>query len=315
MAGSRSTSPAWRRAGTLASTSVSVAAPMRPTDTSNMAASTAPRPTTAATARSIFSKGCSIMPEPAEPDLNESVHAAGPGLVELLAEANATWAARAAAADPTGERTPPRCRASSGPGFSTTGASTTCTEPALGRPWSSFTRYQVRPIRCRTAEERRRHDRPDPAKLRVPRVRGLHRPHQPGRRLAAGARRACPRRMRRAWGGCGRDVLHGRLRARHGRRRGGTRAGAGVPRRTPAAATRLTLTAPPADTAQRSNGRNQDHMVRHAGCVPRAPNPTPGGSATAGGPVAVAGVVVLVLIRVLVGLFVEVLVVLVEGVV
>ncbi len=51
------------------------------------------------------------MPEPAEPDLNESVHAAGPGLVELLAEANATWAARAAAADPTGERTPPRWRA------------------------------------------------------------------------------------------------------------------------------------------------------------------------------------------------------------
>src|SRR6266511_4358674 len=206
-------------------------------------------------------------------------------------------------------RTPP----ASGP--RPAGAPTTCTEPALGRPWSSFTRYQVRPIRCRTAEERRRHDRPDPAKLRVPRVRGLHRPHQPGRRLAAGARRACPRRMRRARGGCGRDVLHGRLRARHGRRRGGTRAGAGVPRRTPAAATRLTLTPPPADTAQRSSGRNQDHMVRHAGCVPRAPNPTPGGSATAGGPVAVAGVVVLVLIRVLVGLFVEVLVVLVEGVV
>ncbi len=52
------------------------------------------------------------MPEPAEPNLTESMQAAGAGLVELLAEANATWAARAeAAADPAGGRPGPRWRA------------------------------------------------------------------------------------------------------------------------------------------------------------------------------------------------------------
>jgi hypothetical protein len=53
------------------------------------------------------------MPEPTDP-VAERVQAAGQGLIELLAEANATWAARAAEADganPTGKRSTPRWRA------------------------------------------------------------------------------------------------------------------------------------------------------------------------------------------------------------
>ena len=47
------------------------------------------------------------MPEPTDP-VTEGVHTAGQGLVELIAEANATWASRAAADSDT---VPPRWRA------------------------------------------------------------------------------------------------------------------------------------------------------------------------------------------------------------
>lgn len=50
------------------------------------------------------------MPEPTDP-VAERVHAAGSGLVELLAEANATWSQRASEDDGTGQPARPRWRA------------------------------------------------------------------------------------------------------------------------------------------------------------------------------------------------------------
>jgi hypothetical protein len=49
------------------------------------------------------------MPEPIDP-VTERVQAAGPGLVDLLAEANAAWASRAAG-DADGAESRPRWRA------------------------------------------------------------------------------------------------------------------------------------------------------------------------------------------------------------
>ena len=98
--------PASRRAGRPARTSASAAAPTRPTATSSTAGSTAPRPTTAATARSAYWRECSTMPETTEPGsltrvrtdpVTARVPDPAPGWPRCSQEAEAAPAARAEA--------------------------------------------------------------------------------------------------------------------------------------------------------------------------------------------------------------------------